>query len=56
MGEWTQEEKKEMQGTLEHMLNEWDRTKAMWLKKFGDEKGFGKWFGDQLGAALGSTR
>ena len=40
--------KKEMQKALLEMMNEFNRTRALWIEKFGSDAGFGDWFSSQI--------
>ena len=39
---------KEMAAALEDLMNQWDATRAKWVKRFGTDKGFAEWFTDQV--------
>jgi len=49
---FTDSERAELQATFEEVMKEFDRNKALWVERFGDDRGFAEWFGAQVARVM----
>jgi hypothetical protein len=53
---FTDSERAELQATFEEVMKEFDRNKALWVERFGDDRGFAEWFGEQVGKVVAGVK